>query len=183
MKTEHQLALALKTMMAEKPLDDISVLAISKKCHVNRQTFYYYFHDIYDLLSLVFLDEKIKGIENCKTYKSLLTKIYEYYESNIKFIDATLNSAGKDLFHEFIYNIFYQSSLRFINSYEEAKLITVINKKSIARFYASAYSNSVIYYLANYKTKSLNGMLECFKFTKEHELKIAIENCVKNTAK
>lgn len=183
MKTEHELALALKNMMSEKPLDSISVMALTKKCHVNRQTFYYYFHDIYDLLSLVFLDEKIEGIEKCKTLNTLLTKIYEYYEKNIKFIDATLNSAGKDLFQEFIYNIFYHSILRFVNEKDEEKTLSVNAKKTITRFYASAYSNSTIYYLANYKNKSLKGLLANFSFVDECELRNSILKYDKNCAK
>ena len=42
MKTEHELALALKTMMAEVPLDEISVTSLTKRCHINRKTFYYH---------------------------------------------------------------------------------------------------------------------------------------------
>ena len=56
MKTEHALARTLKEMMSSQPLDDISVLEISKKCGVSRKTFYYHYHDIYDLLTQVFLD-------------------------------------------------------------------------------------------------------------------------------
>ena len=52
-KTEKRMCNALKAMMEEKPLEEISVTSLSKKCHVNRQTFYYHFHDIYDLLSVV----------------------------------------------------------------------------------------------------------------------------------
>ena len=180
MKTDHQLALALKTMMAEKPLDSISVLALTKKCHVDRHTFYYYFHDIYDLLSLVFLDEKIKGIQDTYDYTSLLTKIYEYYENNMKFIDATINSAGKDLFQEFIYNIIYQASLRFVNQSINGKKIDLNKKKSIARFYASAYSNSTIYYLANYKNKSLKGLLNSFAFVDVNEIDKAVDYYIDN---
>ncbi len=58
MKTEHRLAETLKSLMSEVPLDSISVTMLSERCHINRQTFYYHFHDIYDLLTLVFLDER-----------------------------------------------------------------------------------------------------------------------------
>jgi AcrR family transcriptional regulator len=56
MKTEYRFAEALKEMMSEVSLDSISVTSLCKKCKVNRQTFYYHFHDIYDLLALVFLN-------------------------------------------------------------------------------------------------------------------------------
>ena len=92
-------------MMSQMSLDEISVTTLVKKCHVNRQTFYYHFHDIYDLLTLVFLDEKIPNIEQAKSIKQMLSYMYDYYRSNKSFIDATINSACHDLFEEFIYNI------------------------------------------------------------------------------
>ena len=55
MKTEHELAKVLKEMMASRSLDDISVMEISRRCGVSRKTFYYHYHDIYDLLTLIFL--------------------------------------------------------------------------------------------------------------------------------
>ena len=79
MKTEYRLAEALKNMMSEVPLDSISVTSLSKKCHVNRQTFYYHFHDIYDLLALVFLNEKIPHIDECRDSVEMVTAIYNYY--------------------------------------------------------------------------------------------------------
>ena len=164
MKTEYRLAEALKNMMSSVPLDSISVTALSKKCHVNRQTFYYHFHDIYDLLTLVYLNEVVPHAEEAKTIKELLKYIYEYYSKNKSFLDATLNSAGKDLLEEFIHNVCYKAILRFVSVIPESKKLHVNDRKAITRFYASATSYSIIYYLANYKTKSLDGLLNCFTF-------------------
>ena len=180
MKTEHKFALTLKTMMSEKALDDISVSALTKRCKVNRQTFYYYFHDIYDLLTLVFLDEDIEGIYDVKNFKEMVTCIYEYYEKNQKFIDATLESAGKDLFSEFVYNACYISTIRFIEKSSKDKNVSPNGKKELARFYASAFSNSIIYYIANYNQKSLKGLLKTFQFLNDDVLEVGLSNIIFN---
>lgn len=183
MKTEHELALALKTMMSEMPLDDISVTSLSRRCHINRKTFYYHFHDIYDLLTLVFLDEKIEGTENAKDINQLLKVIFEYYVKNAKFIDATLNSAGKELVQEFFYNNFYTNLLRIINNTPSGKKIHINDRKAIARYYAFAYSNTTIYYLSTYKTKTLSGLNNCFTFQNKTFLDDAIDNIAKMRGK
>jgi AcrR family transcriptional regulator len=59
MKTKARLGNSLKKFMATMPLDTISVINITKDCKVNRQTFYYHFRNIYDLLTWVFLNEEI----------------------------------------------------------------------------------------------------------------------------
>lgn len=179
MKTEHQLAETLKELMAEVPLDSISVTTLSKKCHINRQTFYYHFHDIYDLLTLVFLDENIPHVDEADTIKKLVKTIYNYYLANKNFIDATLSSAGKELFQEFVYNVCYQNILRFIDAIPDSKKLKPNDRKNITRFYALAYSNSIVYYLSTYKSKSFEGLMTCVCFESEDNLQIAVQNFVK----
>ena len=174
MKTEYKLAETLKVMMSEVALDNISVTTLTKKCKVNRQTFYYHFHDIYDLLTLVFLNEKIPNLVSCKTTESLVTRIFEYYSTNQGFVDATINSAGKELFQEFIYNACYQTMMALINEVKDAKKLHINDRKAVARFYAFAYSNSIVYYLSTYKNKTLSGLLNCFAFEGETTLKDAV---------
>jgi len=170
-KTEHRLAEALKSMMSELPLEEISVAALARRCKVNRQTFYYHFHDIYDLLALVFLNEKISGIEEARDSVAMVTAIYNYYEKNQTFIEGTINSAGKDLFQEFVYNICYKSFMKFINNLAESKRISLNEKKNIVRFRAFAYSNSIVYYLSTHKSKNLTGMLACFSFENDENMR------------
>ena len=171
MKTEYRLAEALKEMMSEVSLDTISVTSLTKKCRVNRQTFYYHFHDIYDLLALVFLNEKIPGIDEARNSVEMVTAIYNYYVKNQSFIDGTLNSAGKDLFGEFVYNTCYKSFMKYINNLNESKRITINEKKNIVRFRAFAYSNSIVYYLSTHKSKSLENMLACFSFENDENMR------------
>lgn len=180
MKTEHALAKALKEMMASQSLDSISVMELSKRCGVSRKTFYYHYHDIYDLLTQVFLDEKIPNITTANNYDDLVNIVWKYYQANDKFINATIQSAGKDLFVEFIFHIFYVSTIRFINKYEDAKKISITVKQSIARFYASGYTNSIVYYLTNYKKKTIEGMKNSFIFLEDNKVKKSIQIALKN---
>ena len=44
--TKLAIAYAFKELLLEKPFDKITVNDIAEKCEMNRQTFYYHFHDI-----------------------------------------------------------------------------------------------------------------------------------------
>ena len=55
--TKDALASALRQMMKVKPIDRITVKDIVEICGVNRQTFYYHFDDVDDLLEWVFEDD------------------------------------------------------------------------------------------------------------------------------
>lgn len=58
-QTKQQLARALKTLMAQKALDKITISELTGLCGIRRQSFYYHFEDIYDLLRWMFQSETI----------------------------------------------------------------------------------------------------------------------------
>lgn len=56
LSTKKALAQSLRNLLTKRTLDKITVKDIVDDCGVNRQTFYYHFHDIYDLLEWIFED-------------------------------------------------------------------------------------------------------------------------------
>ena len=52
--TKKAMAQSLKKMLLVKDLDKITIIDITNACEINRQTFYYHFKDIYDLLEWIF---------------------------------------------------------------------------------------------------------------------------------
>ena len=52
--TKQRIMDAFLSLLNKKSLDKLTVKDIIEKAEVNRNTFYYYFEDIYDLLHAVF---------------------------------------------------------------------------------------------------------------------------------
>lgn len=61
--TKQAIAESFETLLAVRSIEKISVKDIVTECGINRQTFYYYFHDIYDLMEWA-LAEKIERYAN-----------------------------------------------------------------------------------------------------------------------
>ena len=66
--TKRALVASLKELMAEKPLDKITVTDLTEHCGVNRMTFYYHFKDIYDLVEWACVEEATRALAGKKTY-------------------------------------------------------------------------------------------------------------------
>ena len=179
MKTEFKLIEELKLMMSEMPLEEISVSMLAKRCHVKRQTFYYHFHDIYDLLTLVFLHEKIERINKVTNPQDLVTVIFNYYVKNQDFLDAALISAGRDLFSSFINNACQTAFNKLVADLDPDKKLAPTIRKNIARFFAHAYSNTISFYLISSKKKELDGLLKQFNFLGPNFLKQIVEKQMK----
>ena len=141
MKTEQLLAEALRKQMAVTPLDQISVKYLSEVCSINRQTFYYHFRDIYDLLTWVFLNEQIKGLNEATNWNDALEAIFSYLFNQRQFVMSTMASAGRDLVTEFLHSGIYRFHLSQITSLESAHPITSTERRHLATFFTAGIVN------------------------------------------
>ena len=103
MITEAKFKYALKEMMQTQQLENINVTALCKKCNVHRQTFYYHYQDIYDLIAAIFLNEDLSELDAAKDVKSVLKALLRYVFNNFSFLCSTYNSAARDLTDDFIF--------------------------------------------------------------------------------
>ena len=103
MTTEAKLKINLKEMMKTKKLEAINVTALCKKCNIHRQTFYYHYTDIYDLIAAIFLTEDLGLAKKPKDTKAALNKFSTYVFKNFAFLRSTYNSAARDLTDDFIF--------------------------------------------------------------------------------
>ena len=84
--TKKALATSLKKLLSKKELSKITISNITNDCGVNRQTFYYHFKDVYDLLEWIYLNEVIQSMDGKDTYDTWqqgFLSIFEYLLMNI----------------------------------------------------------------------------------------------------
>lgn len=96
--TKEALSTALKKMMAVKPIDKITVKDIVELCGVNRQTFYYHFDDVYDLLEWVFEDDAEKTLPREVIYdrwREDVSMFFKYLSQNAVFALNVYNSPNR----------------------------------------------------------------------------------------
>lgn len=145
--TKKALAQSLKKLLSEKPLDKITVIDIVEDCEVNRQTFYYHFKDIYDLIEWTYLNEATKAIDGKKTYDTWqegFLHIFEYVLQNKSFVTNTYHSMSRDHLERYLYAVTFDLLMGVIQ--EKAKGLNVRDedKKFIANFYKYAFTGLML---------------------------------------
>jgi probable dihydroxyacetone kinase regulator len=145
--TKKSFASSLKKMLSQKPLEKIKVIDITEDCEVNRQTFYYHFKDIYDLLEWIYTNEATRALDGKKTYNTWqqgFTQIFDYILENKSFVLNTFNSVSREYLERYLYN---ETQLLLMGVVEEkAKDMSVRekDKEFIADFYKYAFIGLLI---------------------------------------
>lgn len=96
-RTKEMLAESLMKLLARRTLDKITIQDIVDDCGYNRQTFYYHFHDIYDLIDWIFAAQTQELIEKCRACGSLdvgVEAVIAYMRENRRLILNILRSVN-----------------------------------------------------------------------------------------
>lgn len=108
--TKRALAASLKKLLAQKPLDKITVVDITTDCEVNRQTFYYHFQDIYDLIEWIYSSEATNALgdkKTAETWEEGLLNICNYALENRAFVTSTYHSVSREYLEQYLYHETY----------------------------------------------------------------------------
>lgn len=143
-------------MLNEKPINKITVKDLSTNCNINRNTFYYHYSDVYELLSELFqleLEKVIDEYNDTLSWEESFIMAAEFALKNKKAIYHVYNSMQREELVNYIYNIagnimskYVEKQSEEIDSYKE-------DMDLIASFYQCALTEMVLRWI-------LNGMKE-----------------------
>lgn len=140
--TKKALASSLKKLLIQKPLDKITITDIVNDCEVNRQTFYYHFKDIYDLIEWLFLDEASAALNGQKTYETWeqgFLNIFEWCIKNKPLVINTYRSVSRESMERYLYGVTYDLLVGVVNERAVGISVQESDKKFIADFYKFAF--------------------------------------------
>ncbi|WP_350344147.1 TetR/AcrR family transcriptional regulator C-terminal domain-containing protein [Proteinivorax tanatarense] len=149
--TKKALGQSLKSLLKKKTLDKITIKDIVSDCGVNRQTFYYHFQDIYDLLDWIFIVEATKEMEQRRkkneTWQQGLLRTFDYIECNKSFVINTYNSIGREHFEKYINKVIRQLLAEVVEQRSEGINVTYEDKNFIIDFYTYALLGVILNWL------------------------------------
>lgn len=155
---ESFLKLALR-----KPVDRISVKEIVEDCDINRNSFYYHFEDLPDLIEKV-VEERILNIDELapenKSLQDYSMAVIQAIVNNQELIRNIYNSKSRALFERKLYVITGKLVHEFINSYILPQYdIGQADQETIVRFYQNVLSGYILEWLNSNSRDDLNAQI------------------------
>lgn len=150
--TKNALADSLKKLLIQKPLNKITVVDITEDCEVNRQTFYYHFQDIYDLIDWIFSNDADKAIDGKKTYDTWqdgFLQIFEYVLKNKNFVSRTYYSLSRERLEHYLYSETYNLLMGVIEEQAVGISVHQEDKTFIANFYKYGFVGLILDWVAS----------------------------------
>lgn len=131
----------LMDMLNTQSLDTITVKDIVTRCGVSRQSFYYYFNDIYDIVEWIFTREADRALaeySDIDNWKTGYVRMMKWSKAHRALVMNTYNSVRREYIEYFMNRVLFQYIIRVVET--EAKGINVTQEQCefIANFYTLA---------------------------------------------
>ncbi len=164
-ETKGSIRCAFKELYKENHSDKISVSSICKAANINRGTFYYYYNDIYDLMSEM-ENDLIDGLK--KIYPYLIDEMLNKDFSNIEII-SELFEYYKDLiilFSDKIENEKIRDEIKkvFMDCLSEklnfSSTDSIEKRNGIIEYFISGQIGVITWWIKNEKPISINDLFK-----------------------
>lgn len=145
---KREICAALKNLMAQKPLNKITVAEIMSACGMARQHFYYHFEDVYDAVRWMFDEEALvllREHEGVMLWQDGLLQLFQYLQENKAVCLCALRSIGREHLKHFFQTDIHtiiQSTIRSIAA-ERHYQAGEQELNMLTQFYVGALANIV----------------------------------------
>lgn len=177
--TKKALASSLKKLSSEKPIDKITVIDIVEDCEVNRQTFYYHFKDIYDLVEWIFKSESIKAIDGNKTYDTWeqgFLRVFEYILKDKNFFSRTYHSICREHLEQCLYRETFDLLIAVVEEKAVGMPVRIEDKNFIADFYKFAFVGIVLDWIRRGMQDNPSEIIEHLSILIKGDITKALDN-------
>ena len=169
LNTKKLIANSLKKVMKVKPLSKITVSELIRDCGINRNTFYYHFDDIYDLLHWMFENElidKVKKFNLITDSKKAINFIMDYVEQNEHILNCAYDSIGRDEMKRFFYEDFVSIVSPIIECAERENHITLKPdfKQFVCEFYTEALAGMLVQWIKKRESRNREETIQNVSF-------------------
>ena len=164
-------------MLSTKSLSTITVTDIVNQCGVSRQSFYYYFDDIYDLIEWIFTQETEEALNEYSDIDSWQTgyiRIMRWAQKNKHLIMNTYRSIQREYIEAFMYRVLYQYIIKVVETEAQNLLVTEEQCASVAKFYTLAINAISLEWIRTGMDESPEAVAEKVNFMIEGDFQKAL---------
>lgn len=148
--TKNILSESLKELLYEKPFNKISVLDITKKSGLNRQTFYYHFEDKFELIKWIYNNDLLH-ISNEITLDNWNIKLLDALKvlKKQKHFYVCIVKCDENYFKSYFFNVIKKLFLKGIKKIDVEKTLDNKNIDFFATYFSHGMCGIIIDWIRN----------------------------------
>lgn len=172
------------TLLKEHSLDKITVKDIVETCGINRNTFYYYYKDIYDLIEDVFALETARVLSDKNRYDTWyeeLRRVALFVLEHKSAIAHIYHSKSRDVLENYLYTISGQIIKSCVEREAEHLSVGQEDKEFICTFYGYSLAGITLLWIKGNTESNSDAFLRKVAVILEHTIPAALSCNITST--
>lgn len=178
--TKRALSASLKKMLTQKPLKSITISDITGDCGVNRQTFYYHFQDLADLIEWTCLrdaEEAIRDKRTSATWEEGFLKIFNLMLNDRVFIENIYHSVSLETLQNYLFKLTLPLLSGVVDELSAGLTVSQSDKDFIARFYSFSFVGVVFDWIKDNMKEKPETIVKRTATLISGTIRKALDNC------
>lgn len=150
--TQQAIMYSLLKLLQEKPIDKITVKDICELCEINRNTFYYYYRDIYQVLEELIKLETEKSLNEKQEYKNFYEEYLQKYHLVLEYKKAVYHlyhSKNRDMISKYFCDVTEDFVEKYVRKEVKGTNLAEDDIKFVTRFYSNSMIGNILRWLQN----------------------------------
>ena len=138
---------AFYELVLTKNYSDISITELTDLAEINRKTFYYYYQDLYAVLTEIFeseLETVLGGVKEHVTWEEGIAQAMQIALRHKRAVYHVYHSMQRESLEKYLYNVAGEVMRRYVERQSEGIHASQGDKDIIAQFYQSALTEMVL---------------------------------------
>ena len=184
--TRQAIMYSLLKLLQEKSIDKITVKDICELCEINRNTFYYYYSDIYQVLEELLKFETEKSLKEDQKYESFYEDFLKRYHLIIEYKKAVYNlynSKNRDLILKYFQDITEDFVEKYVYKEVKGKKLLPEDIKFIIDFYSSSMIGNIFRWMRKGMQEKQEQLIYKLSVSYQATIKVLIAQFEENNCK
>lgn len=177
--TKKAIVEAFIELLNQRPMDKITVKDIVDRCEINRNTFYYYYQDIYALLEEILQDEMEKILEipaSLDSWQDSFMEAIRFALENRRAIFHVYHSNRKDHLIRYFNQVIGRAMDKFVREKARGLRVAEDDICVIRDFYQYALSGIILRWVENGMKEDPAAVVQRLGVLLEGNIRHALEN-------
>lgn len=135
--TKKAIKASFVKLLDEKPLKQITVRDITEDCGVNRNTFYYHYQDIPQLLESIIkndMDNILAGSTDAESLEDCLETIIRFALENRRAALHIYRSANRDLYEQYLWRLCEYVVTDYVDRQMKGRVVTEDDRRILVQY-------------------------------------------------
>lgn len=181
-KTKHAIKEALMKLLNDRPFDKISVKDLVDACGISRNTFYYHYHDVYEVLEDIFEEETRKTIgaaDSWDLWEDGILQAVEFALNNRRAVYHVYHSLNREELERYLHRVAGSLAHEFVRQQAEDLNANEIDIKLLSVFYKHGVVGIFLEWLDNNMREDPVQLIKRMGFLMHGTIRRCLEKTVK----